>query len=185
MQSSQFQIGDKVAVLDDAIEGEVEGVDGNEITIATSEGFTMKFYAKELIVTSKNESLKNLFSNVSVSKVLAEKQEPTKRSFVKEKKSKKDDFAVEFDLHIDKLVNSTKGMTNYDMLTIQLDSAKGKLEFAIRNRIPKIVFIHGVGEGILKAELETLLRRYDKIVFNEAKFQKYGSGATEVFIKQN
>jgi dsDNA-specific endonuclease/ATPase MutS2 len=76
-------------------------------------------------------------------------------------------------------------MSNYDILTLQTETAKRHLEFAIRNRIPKIVFIHGVGEGILKAELDFLLGRYDQIFFQEANYQKYGQGATEVFIKQN
>lgn len=183
--NSKFQINDSVSVLDDAIDGTVLKIETTGITIATSEGFTMVFQENELIkITSSNE-MKGLFSSVSVSKVLSEKELPKKRSFVKEKRNKKDDFAIEFDLHIDKLVNSTKNLTNYDMLTIQMDAAKGKLEFAIRNRIPKIVFIHGVGEGVLKTELESLLGRYEKIDFKEANYQKYGIGATEVFIKQS
>jgi hypothetical protein len=36
----------------------------------------------------------------------------------------------------------------------------------------------------LKAEL-ILLGRYDNIAFQEGNYQKYGQGATEVFIKQN
>ena len=76
-------------------------------------------------------------------------------------------------------------MSNYDILTLQTDTAKRHLEFAIRNRIPKIVFIHGVGEGVLKAELDFLLGRYDQVFYQQANYQKYGLGATEVFIKQN
>ena len=75
-------------------------------------------------------------------------------------------------------------MSNYDILTLQTETAKRHLEFAIRNRIPKIVFIHGVGEGILKAELDFLLGRYDSIDFSEGNYQRYGMGATEVFIRQ-
>lgn len=51
--------------------------------------------------------------------------------------------------------------------------------------MPKLVFIHGVGEGVLKSELEFLLSKYDGITFKEASYQKYGVGATEVYIKQN
>jgi dsDNA-specific endonuclease/ATPase MutS2 len=68
---------------------------------------------------------------------------------------------------------------------LQSETAKRHLEFAIRNRIPKIVFIHGVGEGVLKAELDFLFGRYDTISFQDANYQKYGLGATEVYIKQN
>ncbi|MNS20666.1 Endonuclease MutS2 [compost metagenome] len=76
-------------------------------------------------------------------------------------------------------------MSNYDILTLQTETAKRHIEFAIKNRIPKIVFIHGVGEGVLKSELDFLLGRYDEIVFQDADYQKYGLGATEVYIKQN
>jgi CTP:phosphocholine cytidylyltransferase-like protein len=76
-------------------------------------------------------------------------------------------------------------MSNHDMLTLQLDTARRQLEFAIKKRIPKIVFIHGVGEGVLKLELEYLFGRYNNIIFYEANYQKYGLGATEVKIFQS
>jgi dsDNA-specific endonuclease/ATPase MutS2 len=76
-------------------------------------------------------------------------------------------------------------MNNFDILNIQTETAKRHIEFAIRNRIPKIVFIHGVGEGVLKAELDFMLKRYENISFQDANYQKYGMGATEVYFKQN
>ena len=89
------------------------------------------------------------------------------------------------DLHIHQLVNSQQGLDNYDMLTIQLDTAKRQLDFAIQKRIQRIVFIHGIGEGVLKIELEFLFKRYENVKYYEADFQKYGRGATEVYIYQN
>ncbi len=91
---------------------------------------------------------------------------------------------MEVDLHIHNLTASTRGMDNYDMLTIQMEHAKHKLEFAIRNRIPKVVFIHGVGAGVLKSELDFLFNNYH-VDFYEASYKKYGLGATEVYIYQN
>ena len=76
-------------------------------------------------------------------------------------------------------------MSNYDILALQTETAVRHVEFAIKNRIPKIVFIHGVGEGILKAELDFMLGRYDNLSFRDANYQKYGLGATEVYIRQN
>ena len=92
---------------------------------------------------------------------------------------------MEVDLHIEKLLPSKKGLSNHDILTKQLDTARGQLEFAIRKRIQKIVFIHGVGEGVLKAELEYLFSRYENVKFYDANYQRYGLGATEVYIFQN
>jgi hypothetical protein len=118
-------------------------------------------------------------------KIKQDKEIPKSRSFVKEKKIKGEIPPPEFDLHIEKLAKNFKGMSNFDILNLQSETAKRHIEFAIRNRIPKIVFIHGVGEGILKAELDFLLGRYESISFRDANYQKYGLGATEVFIRQN
>ena len=74
-------------------------------------------------------------------------------------------------------------MDNFDMLTLQLNTAKKQLEYAIVKRFSRIVFIHGVGEGV-KRELQYLLRKYP-VDFYDASYQKYGLGATEVYIYQN
>jgi len=60
-----------------------------------------------------------------------------------------------------------------------------QLEFAIRKKIQRVVFIHGVGEGVLKLELQYLFKHYDNLKFYDADYQKYGLGATEVYIYQN
>ncbi len=177
-----FSKGDKVTVLDDAIDGKVISVNGKQITIETTDGFDLTFDAAELILIGKNDLNFNIGSQLQ--QVLKEKEIPKPRSFVKEKKSKEAPVP-EFDLHIEKLVKNFRGMSNYEILTLQADTAKRHIEFAIKNRIPKIVFIHGVGEGILKAELDFLLGRYENIDFRDANYQKYGLGATEVFIRQN
>lgn len=185
MSNNNFQIGDKVSVLDDAFDGVVVSIDNSNITIKTTDGFLMTYLVKELIKTNNVSELNRVFSSESLTDVLRDKAEVKKRSFVKEKKSKKEEFVLEVDLHIDKLVKSYSRLSNYEMLNIQMDSAKGQLEFALKKRIPKLVFIHGVGEGVLKSELEFMLSKYDGITFKEADYRKYGVGATEVYIKQN
>jgi dsDNA-specific endonuclease/ATPase MutS2 len=99
-------------------------------------------------------------------------------------KKHKNEVVFEVDLHIDKLTKSTKHMDNYDMLNLQLDTAKNKIEYAISKKIPKVIFIHGVGEGVLKSELQRLLKKYP-IKFYDASYKKYGLGATEVYVFQN
>ena len=181
----KFEIGDKVAVLDDDISGVVIKVKNNEISVETIDKFVMTFFVNELVKINNSNELNGFFSTQSLSSVLKDKEEPKKRSFVKEKRSRKDEFVLEVDLHIEKLVSSKRGMSNYDILTLQMETAKRQLDFALKNRMPKVVFIHGVGEGVLKAELDFMLGRYDNISFQDANYQKYGLGATEVYIKQN
>ncbi|CAM3887123.1 Smr/MutS family protein [Flavobacterium cucumis] len=182
--AQKFEIGDKVAVLDDDISGVVIKVQNNEISVETTDKFVMTFFVNELVKINNSNELSGFFSTQSLGSVLKDKEEPKKRNFVKEKRSRKDEFVLEVDLHIEKLVPSKRGMSNYDILTLQVETAKRQLDFAIKNRLPKVVLIHGVGEGVLKAELDFMLGRYDTISFQDANYQKYGLGATEVYIKQ-
>jgi len=178
-----IQKGDKVTVLDEAVNGTVLSIKDDQVTVETEDGFELTYSLRELI---KIDSSVNLgIGGHNFNEVLKDKEIPKPRSFVKEKKNKDERAAPEFDLHIEKLVPNKRGMSNYDILTLQTEMAKRHIEFSIRNRIPKIVFIHGVGEGVLKSELDFLLGRYDEIIFQDADYQKYGLGATEVYIKQN
>ena len=180
---SKFSIGDIVVVTDDILKGIILSINGEEITVETEDSFTLKFHQSELIKIPEEQS--EIAKKVIVSQYLSQKIDYKKQGkAVRIKKNKDTTPAMEVDLHIQKLTKSTKGMDNYDILSLQMDTAKHKIEFAIRNRIPKIVFIHGVGEGVLKEELHFLLKRYP-VKLSEASYQKYGIGATEVYLLQN
>ncbi|UYW01731.1 Smr/MutS family protein [Flavobacterium agricola] len=177
-----FEKGDKVAVLDDDITGFVTGIKKDKIVVNVDD-FELEFNTSELIKIADEPA--RFFANVSVQQVLAEKADPKRKHVVKDKASKKEPFSIPYDLHIEKLVKDFSRMSNHDILTIQLDTARHHLEHAIRNRIPRIVLIHGVGEGVLKTELDFMLSRYNNVTFEDANYQKYGIGATQVYIKQN
>ncbi len=180
-----FSIGDTVSVIDDVITGTVTEVFHDKIILETEDGFSFSFLPKELVVIKENQSELSKYSDI-VNEDLLEKSEDNKSKSIKFKSDLNPDKQppMEVDLHINKLVSSSRGMDNYDILNLQMDTAKLKLEFAIKNRIPKIVFIHGVGEGVLKTELEFLLKNYH-VRFYDASYKKYGLGATEVYIYQN
>jgi dsDNA-specific endonuclease/ATPase MutS2 len=180
-----FNKGDQVSVLDEDVNGVVVSVQDKQITIETTDGFVMTYFVNELLKVNNFSNLMDSIKRIDIVEVAKEKEIPKARSFVKEKKDKREIPAPEFDLHIEKLVPNKRGMSNYDILTLQSETAKRHIEFAIKNRIPKIVFIHGVGEGVLKSELDFLLGRYENIAFQDGNYQKYGLGATEVFIKQS
>ena len=181
--NKNFKVGDKVTVLDDDFDGRITAISGVQITIETSDGFQLNFEAKELILNVKQDLNFNI-PNQTINEIIKQKEIPKPRSFVKEKKVKEIP-APEFDLHIEKLVKNFRAMSNYEILTLQTETAKRHLDFAINKRIPKIVFIHGVGEGVLKSELDFMLGRYENIDFRDGNYQKYGLGATEIFIRQS
>ncbi|APY11997.1 DNA mismatch repair protein MutS [Seonamhaeicola sp. S2-3] len=180
-----FKKGDTVFVLDEDLSGIVKNLSGDTVSIETEDGFLLDFKA-EALVKAKTGSFKNdIFSHSNLNTVVYEKEQSKKRKQPKVKAKERFQPTLEVDLHINQLVKSTRGMTSHDMLTLQLDTAKRQLEFAIKKRIQKVVFIHGVGEGVLKLELEYLFGRYNNIKYYDANYQKYGLGATEVYIYQN
>tara|TARA_B110001469_G_scaffold120980_1_gene130050 strand:- start:25279 stop:25824 length:546 start_codon:yes stop_codon:yes gene_type:complete len=178
----RFQIGQKVAVLDDILKGEVVSVNGSVVAIRDAQGMLFSFEANELVVIEARQSELSKFSDIN-HPLLKQKMIDVKKkksAFITEKK----EVILEVDLHINQLTKSTRGMDNFDMLTLQLNTARSKVEYAIQKRISKLVFIHGVGAGVLKTELSYLLNKYP-VKYYDASYKKYGLGATEVFIYQN
>jgi len=173
-----------VETIDDAVKGIVRSIHNNMVVILTEDDFEMHYLASELVVVDNAFSDSDL-SPSDIATVISEKEtkkpNPSKRIKPKERQIP----AMEVDLHIHKLVNRPKSMSNYDMLTIQLETARRQLDFAISKRIQRIVFIHGVGDGVLRADLESLFRRYENVKYYDADFKKYGRGATEVYIFQS
>lgn len=180
-----FKKGDKVSVLDAALKGIVVSVEKDKVTFQEENGFEMTYEAKLLVKIEKDQSELSRYSDIN-NPLFREKTRSSKKRKNTPKKNKREGVVppMEVDLHIQHLVKSSKGMQNYDMLSLQIDTAKYKLEFAIRKRIPRVVFIHGVGEGVLRKELEYLFAKYP-VKITEASYQKYGLGATEVYIVQN
>lgn len=181
-----FEVGDKVLVIDEAMSGIVKKIVGNTISIETNDGFLLDFESNELVKRNFEVNIKKeMFSQTNITSAIKEKELFAKRKQVKTRPKERFEPTMEVDLHIHQLVKSSKGMSNFDMLSLQLETAKRQLDFAITKRIQKIVFIHGVGEGVLKIELEYLFAKYDNVKFYDANYQKYGLGATEVYIYQN
>lgn len=121
-----------------------------------------------------------VFERVIFQKEIQDKKlpEPSK----KENKDAKN-IVKEVDLHIHNLVENEAGMTPGDKLNTQLQVFEKELNTAIVENIKKIVFIHGVGNGVLKLKIANILdRKYPKMKYQDASFQKYKFGATMVII---
>lgn len=88
------------------------------------------------------------------------------------------------DLHIHELVDTTAGLSNADMLNLQIDTFRKVMDQNLRQHGKKIVFIHGKGEGVLRnAILKELNHKYKSCDVQDASFREYGFGATQVTIK--
>lgn len=88
------------------------------------------------------------------------------------------------DLHISELVDSTRGLTNADMLNLQIDRFREVMDANLKAHGRKLIFIHGKGEGVLRAAImKELNYRYKGHDVQDASFREYGYGATQVTIR--
>ncbi len=86
------------------------------------------------------------------------------------------------DLHIEKLTDSWKHLSNFEILTIQLKEFEKFYDLAIAHHQPSLIVIHGVGTGKLRNEIHDILKT-KKIVksFVNQYSADYGYGATEIY----
>lgn len=178
-----LEIGNKVAVIDADIKGFVTKIVNDEVFVKDDNGMEYRFFKNELVHIKADQSELSKFSDINnpmLRSKLYQQKKKKKSSFVKDK----NEIVMEVDLHAEKILKSTKGMDNYDILSKQLSVAKQKIEYCVSKKISKLVLIHGVGDGVLKTELSYLLNNYP-VKYYDASFQKYGQGATEVYMYQN
>lgn len=137
-----------------------------------------------LVTLIKNDILDfaQLIDPAVLQKAIAEKKHSEQHRHPQIKKDKKIEIE-EIDLHSQELLDTTAGMSRRDILTYQLEIFEKKIGENLRFKGKRIVFIHGKGEGVLRAEIEKLLKRkYPRCEYQDASFQKYGYGATMVII---
>ena len=157
----------------------------------------VKFY-KETSFQSNNLFKKNaLILQITPDVLSAEVDKLTEDDFKKLFKEKEEkaapekplrkrgDEIVEIDLHINELVDNYSGLSNSEILEIQKEKVESEMKLAIQTGVRKIVFIHGVGQGVLKQEVINLLKlKFRKYYFQDASFKEYGYGATMVILRK-
>lgn len=89
---------------------------------------------------------------------------------------------AEVDLHIENITDQPGKLSDEEKLRFQLSHFRQCLDSAIQQEYKRVVFIHGVGSGILKAEIHKVLQQYPDITFRDAPISRYGIGATEIFL---
>lgn len=136
----------------------------------------------ETINKPKKGNLNNISANEPSYKKLKGLESLNTSKHAQSKKSNDDLIVV--DLHADSLLETTAGMGTADILNYQLDYFRRILEDNKHNKGRRIVFIHGKGEGVLRHAIVNELRyRYKNYPYQDASFQEYGYGATQVTIR--
>lgn len=161
-----FKQGEKIKIIDDNQVAVVIRVQKNKITVLNEFGFEETYYASELIP----------FQDLLVGEFIKPKEEITKV----QNAAPSPDKPKEIDLHIGQLVDYTSGLSNFEMLEIQLNKVKDEIELARIEKRSRLIFIHGHGSGKLREEIHKYLKSQSKLEFYDASFRKYKLGATEV-----
>ena len=92
---------------------------------------------------------------------------------------------AEVDLHIQELLEDSVSLKKEEILDFQINYFERCLDSAIFNHFLKVIFIHGVGNGILREAILLILKKQEGIEVFDAPMQKYGVGAIEVRILHN
>ena len=132
---------------------------------------------------TNNDAILRENQNKSLASV-AQKSDVKKNTVETIKRDKEGNEFLIIDLHANKLLEQTEGLTSLDILNYQLKKFRDTLYYYRKKKNTKIVFIHGKGEGILRNAIINELRfKYKSYQYQDASFQEYGYGATQVTIK--
>lgn len=144
----------------------------------------VELQAKPLVEEKiSKDTLKSLEEKIQTVQVVHQKPSRTTESFMD--KHKIDDLIAEVDLHIDELVDNFSNLNKNDLLNIQIEYFKKCMLQAEKEKLSKVIFIHGIGNGKLKSEIVSLLEKTQGISFYDASYARYGMGATEVNFYKN
>ena len=91
-------------------------------------------------------------------------------------------FQSVVDLHVEKLTDSWKHLSNFEILTLQLKAFEKHYHLALAHHQPSLIIIHGVGSGKLKDEIHEILKTKSEVKsFVNQYHSNFGYGATEIF----
>lgn len=173
-----IRIGMRVSVLDDDLSGVVTALRSGEVCLLTDEGLELWLPTNEVAPQGELPEISNF--QAFESQRQKEKGSKPERRIAFAKKGNRGDRILTVDLHLERLPPRYQRADPYEILEYQLDWTRSQVEFARSKGIPRVVVIHGVGEGVLKTEVHALLRRMGLHDVSDAPYAQYGFGATEV-----
>ncbi len=194
----ELRIGDKVRFLNDVGEARILSFkDEKTVIVQDTTGFDYEYSISELLkVEDKNAEYdaydkvlptnreildRNMDSNAVAAATADFKHKYKNRDATTERRRGE---LMEVDLHIHELVDSEAGLSNGEIVQIQLKHFERMMRRADELKISKVIFIHGIGQGVLRDEIRQALEMYyPEASFHNADYREYGYGATEVRIR--
>lgn len=171
-----MKIGDKVKLLDEEGIFTIKNFIGNKAVLLDSYGFEVTHSLNNLIAYDKYASM-----YTEVTDFNAKKEDVTSKKTNNVAKETIQERIV--DLHIGNIVDSFKNMMPHQMLEKQINKAMEEIKSAKKDKVKKLILIHGKGKGVLKKEIYKILNSMDDIEYFEADIIKYRFGAVEIRFK--
>ncbi|MES2680439.1 MAG: Smr/MutS family protein [Bacteroidota bacterium] len=130
----------------------------------------------------QRDKIETELSLIDIAKLKSVKEFKSASRVSKSSKEHLKSLEKEVDLHIEELIDKPAGLSNFEILNIQLEKFEKELDEAINKSMKKIIFIHGVGNGRLKQEIISRLKTIRGVTFQDASYKDFGYGATQVNI---
>ena len=186
----EVRLGNKVKFINEDLDGVITKiVSQTKVIVACSDGFNHEISLSEVLIIGEDDSHSyNVDVESVVQKITSEEQDKPKKGFLSKyinSNKYKLEGVLEIDLHLERLVDFPEKLEDWQKLHTQMQHVKNTLIAAKNFHINRIVFIHGVGTGVLKTEIHNYLSEFDNIIIKKADFREYGEGATEVIIKNS
>jgi len=198
--SKEIKKGDKVRFLNEVGGGIViEVFSDGTATVEGEDGFDMKYKLKELMLVMSSKDEMEAYNNKlpDLASILAQDVDEKRQKAIQEQfdikysnaratNQKRRGEHMVIDLHIHELVDDQSGLQDRTKLDIQLNHFERMMRIAGEQRVRRVVFIHGVGQGVLRHQIRSRLEMYyPDCSVRDGNPREYGAGATEVLLGQS
>lgn len=161
-----MNIGDKVSVLDEDLQGVIVSLQG-EITIIRDDfGFDYQYHTDKLVLQNAS-----LYEGLKI-------KDKYEYSAPKSKKHSKNEYRI--DLHFHQLVKKPNEYDSFERLFLQKEKLIEALEFCRKNNIKKVEIIHGIGDGTLQKMVYEVLESQTGLDFYNKEILHHQSGVVIV-----
>jgi hypothetical protein len=171
--------GDKVKILDEPLEGVIRKVSGRNLVIEI-DGFEYDYTADQVIKTSGNEIT---HQDIVVDEMITHEVAQRNKKIPFRPTGKNRSGIPEIDLHLERLIDHTGHIPRDHALSFQLQKLEHFIADCRAQKIREFVVIHGVGKGILSAEVKRVLREHGDLEYAPASYDEYAYGALKVIIR--
>ena len=163
-----LKIGQSVVLMDSDLRGKIIGL-GKTVRIELEDGLVIESAYGEFAVTDKAE-----IASLKETKVKARKY-----NTVSKHSPINPDGSLTIDLHIEAIPGGLR-VPKGQHLQFQMDSFRKIIRENVNRRGMKITFIHGIGDGILKAAIR---KELDEVLAIRCSYSIGDPAVTTVYIK--